>query len=172
MAFISDSGIGSAARTAGLAILLTLATALTVTVVPTLVSAQDTAPAAARSPGTEVEFAITGARSTRGFIRLCLTSNTRRFPDCTGDAAAHTLSIPASSSTARFEGLAPGTYALSLIHDENGNGRMDTSLGIPREGYGFSRDAAVRFGPPRFSAAAFVVAAVPLHHSVRVRYLL
>lgn len=50
-----------------------------------------------------------------------------------------------------------GDYALALVHDENGNGRMDTFLGMPREGFGFSRDAPVRFGPPRFEDARFAL---------------
>lgn len=131
----------------------------------------DTASVASAATGTSVDFTITGARSTRGWIRLCLTSNPRKFPDCSGDAGAHTLTIPATSTTAHFDNVTPGTYAMSLIHDENGNGKLDTSLGIPREGYGFSRNAPVRFGPPRFASAAFTVANLPLHHAVRVRYI-
>ncbi len=38
-----------------------------------------------------------------------------------------------------FEDISPGTYALAVIHDENGNGKLDTNwVGIPTEGYGFS----------------------------------
>ncbi len=50
----------------------------------------------------------------------------------------------------------PGTYALALLHDENGNGEMDSNfLGLPQEGYGFSNDAKVFLGPPSFEAASF-----------------
>jgi uncharacterized protein (DUF2141 family) len=35
-------------------------------------------------------------------------------------------------------------------------GKLDTNwLGIPKEGYGFSRDAQGGLGPPLFSAASF-----------------
>jgi uncharacterized protein (DUF2141 family) len=36
------------------------------------------------------------------------------------------------------------------------NGKLDTNiLGIPTEGYGFSRDAKALLGVPAFSAASF-----------------
>jgi len=55
-----------------------------------------------------------------------------------------------------FDGVAPGVYAVGMIHDENDNHKLDTNwIGIPREGYGTSRDAVGKFGPPSFKDAAF-----------------
>ncbi|MGP1665711.1 MAG: DUF2141 domain-containing protein [Rhodanobacter sp.] len=43
-----------------------------------------------------------------------------------------------------FKDLAPGTYAVRLVHDENGNGKLDTNMvGMPTEGYGFSNNPRV-----------------------------
>ncbi|MCS4509618.1 DUF2141 domain-containing protein [Xylophilus ampelinus] len=54
-----------------------------------------------------------------------------------------------------FRKLEPGRYGLSAFHDENADGTLDTyPLGIPREAYGFSRDARGMFGPPSFDASA------------------
>jgi len=111
-------------------------------------------------------------RSARGLVRMCLTADPANFPDCVSDARAVTRSVPASTRSLSFPGLASGTYALAVIHDENGNGRLDTFAGIPREGYGFSRDAAVSFGPPRFAAARFQLTGVTVQQQVRVRYIL
>jgi uncharacterized protein (DUF2141 family) len=68
--------------------------------------------------------------------------------------------------------LPPGQYALSVIHDENGNGRLDTILKVPREGFGFSRNPAIRMGPPRFEETRFQVSSSPVDQSVRIRYIL
>ena len=68
--------------------------------------------------------------------------------------------------------VAPGRYALSLFHDENSNGKLDTLMLMPREGFGFSRDAPVRFGPPKFSAAEFTVSGAAQRQTVRMRYML
>ena len=82
-------------------------------------------------------------------------------------------SVPAAQAGAiRIGGMAPGTYALAVIHDENGNGRLDKFMAIPREGFGFSRNPAIRMGPPRFEEVRFEAASGRVHQTVRMRYLL
>ncbi len=57
-----------------------------------------------------------------------------------------------------FKGVPPGTYAITVIHDENDDGKLSfDAAGIPIEGYGFSRDAIGRRGPPKFEDAALTV---------------
>jgi uncharacterized protein (DUF2141 family) len=52
--------------------------------------------------------------------------------------------------------VAPGTYAVSVLHDVNSNGDLDTNfLGIPKEPLGFSNGAKPKMGPPSFDAAKF-----------------
>ena len=72
----------------------------------------------------------------------------------------------------RFDGLPSGDYALALIHDENGNGKLDTVMGIPREGFGFSRNPAIRFGPPKFVESRIEVTSGGVDETVKVKYLL
>ena len=55
-----------------------------------------------------------------------------------------------------FEKLSFGEYAISVIHDQNGNGKLDSNIfRIPKEPYGFSNNAAATFGPPGFEESAF-----------------
>jgi uncharacterized protein (DUF2141 family) len=57
----------------------------------------------------------------------------------------------------RVRNVKPGTYAIAVFHDANGNGQLDRSfLGLPSEPYGFSNDVGRR-GPPNFEAARIVV---------------
>ncbi|MGZ8336261.1 MAG: DUF2141 domain-containing protein [Allosphingosinicella sp.] len=106
-------------------------------------------------------------------MRLCLTRNPAHFPDCNGDPAALKRSVPAAhAASIRFGGVAPGTWSLSVIHDENNNARLDRFMAIPREGFGFSRNPAIRMGPPRFDEVRFQVAAGPVRQVVRMKYLL
>lgn len=59
-----------------------------------------------------------------------------------------------------FKGLAPGTYAMRLMHDENGNGKLDANLvGMPTEGYGFSNNPRVMMRAATFQEASFQVPA-------------
>lgn len=123
------------------------------------------------TPLASLDIEITGLRSAKGVIQLCLTADAGAFPDCkSGGGIKRTLS--AAAPRIRFEGLAPGEYAVAVIHDANANARLDTTLGIPREGFGFSRNPAIRFGPPRFTAAQFAVGAGSETQQVRMRYLL
>lgn len=115
---------------------------------------------------------MTKLRSAKGMIRICLTADPDNFPACIDDAQATTRSIPATEHGIRFGGLPRGDYAVAVIHDENGNKKLDTFAGIPREGYGFSRNPAVTFGPPRFAAARFTVAGDAEMQQIRMHYLL
>ena len=57
----------------------------------------------------------------------------------------------------RVRNVKPGTYAIAVFHDVNGNGKLDRSfIGLPNEPYGFSNDVGRR-GPPSFEAARIVV---------------
>lgn len=126
----------------------------------------------AAAPGT-VTVAVSGLRSDKGLVLACLTARPKAFPDCKGDPAARELVVPAGRSVLlNFGAVPPGDYAVSVIHDENGNRRLDKRLVFPREGFGFSRDAPVRFGPPSFSDASFPVGAGGAEQQVRMRYML
>ncbi|GAB3042763.1 DUF2141 domain-containing protein [Spirosoma pulveris] len=52
----------------------------------------------------------------------------------------------------------PGSYAIAVYHDENGNGKMDKRMfGIPKEPYGFSNDFRPKLSAPKFSDCQFSV---------------
>lgn len=123
------------------------------------------------TPVSRLDVALDHLRSAKGLVRVCLTADPANFPACVDDADAVTLSIPAAERRFSMAGLRPGAYALAVIHDENGNGKLDTFAGIPREGYGFSRNAPVRFGPPRFKAARFTIEGETASQQVTMRYI-
>ncbi|MHA6721539.1 DUF2141 domain-containing protein [Sphingomonas sp. RS2018] len=124
------------------------------------------------APVARLELDMDGLRSAKGMIRICLTAEPANFPNCVDDARALTRSAPASAGTAVFDGLPVGDYAAAVIHDENGNKKLDTMMGIPREGFGFSRNPAIRFGPPKFAAARFDLGARGGAEKIRMKYLL
>lgn len=160
MASISVSGTGCAARTAGSVISRAAIFALAALLLP------------AASPLASLEIDVVKLRSQKGLLRICLTARPQSFPDCKNDAQALTRSVPATQTVVKFEGLSPGNYAAAIIHDENGNSKLDTLMGIPREGFGFSRNPAIGFGPPSFNAARFTVDTAAAPQQVRMRYLL
>ena len=175
MGFIFVSGTGCAAPTAAWATSrrrAAAAIALVLAGFPAMLAAMPPAPEAKR-PDTKLEVHIEGLRNARGLLHLCVTAQADHFPDCEGDPAARRTSV-AATDAARIvlRGLPEGDYAISAVHDENGNGRLDTVAGIPREGFGFSRNPRIGFGPPRFEQARFALNGAPVRHVIRVRYLL
>ena len=118
-----------------------------------------------------LDVTIEGLRKRAGVIRACLIARAQAFPDCVGDPSSIRLTIPASGRLS-FNAVPPGNYALTLFHDENANGKLDTILGIPREGFGFSRNPTVRFAAPKYDKVVIKIASGLNRITVRLQYLL
>jgi uncharacterized protein (DUF2141 family) len=75
------------------------------------------------------------------------------------------------SVTYIFRGVKPGTYGLSVIHDENDNGKFDTNfLGIPKEGWGFSNNPDV-MRKAKFDEAKFPVEQKNVAITIHIRHV-
>ena len=127
---------------------------------------------AAATPTASVEVDLAALRSARGLIHACMTTDPAHFPSCDKDPMALKRTVPAQVHQLRFSDIPAGRYALSVFHDENANQKLDTLLGIPREGFGFSRNPVIRFGPPRFDKVSIEVGPGLTRTSVRLQYLL
>lgn len=76
------------------------------------------------------------------------------------NAAIKDVKVPATPGETVFvvKDIPPGTYAIKMMQDENGNGKFDQSwLGLPLEPYGFSNDARPVFSAPDFAATKFTL---------------
>lgn len=122
----------------------------------------------------EVVITVTDLRSSKGVVRACMTMRSDVFPKCSKDPGSHRTVVPASGKVEiRFSGVKPGDYAIALLHDENDNGKADRSLGMmPKEGYGFSRDAPVKMAPPKFRDAVFTQGEGNSRLTIKMRYFL
>lgn len=123
-------------------------------------------------PGSaSLEITVTGIKSAKGVIRLALCPPDAGFPDCRG-GAVRALSVPIVNGVAKttLTGLLDGAYAVSLFHDVNANGKLDTFAGIPKEGFGFSRNPPVRPRAPKWGEAVIQVAGTT-SAAIRLRYI-
>jgi len=97
---------------------------------------------------------VGNVRVARGVVHVDVCPEAKFLKDdCpwSGDAPAR-VGITRVTVT----GLPPGRYAAQAFLDENSNGKVDRALfGIPKEGVGFSNDAKITLGPPKFADAAF-----------------
>ena len=116
---------------------------------------------------------VTGVRSAKGTVQAALypDANADRFLDLSASVARSLSKAKPGTVRVTFKNVKPGTYAVALFHDENGNGKLDaTSIGVPKEGAGFSRDARGTMGPPRFDRASFEVGAANKTITLRLSY--
>lgn len=119
-----------------------------------------------------LSMALEGLRSTKGQILVCVARLPSYFPDCSKDPDKRHFIVPAKGGAVSLGQLAPGNYAIAIIHDENGNGKLDTFAGIPREGVGFSRNPVLRFGAPSFQSASFAVTGGAVEQDIKLKYFL
>jgi uncharacterized protein (DUF2141 family) len=122
----------------------------------------------------EVVITVTDLRSSKGVVRACMTTREDVFPKCAKDPGSHRTVVPAGEKVViRFTGVKPGNYAIALLHDENDNGKADRAMGMmPKEGYGFSRDAPVKMAPPKFKDAVFATGDGSSRMTIKMRYFL
>lgn len=125
-----------------------------------------------KAPTGELDVQVEQLRNARGVIHACLTRDPRNFPDCSHDPTALKRTVPAGTPSLRFTGVAPGRYALTVVHDENSNNRFDKTFGIPREGFGFSRNPVVKTRAPRFGDVAIDIAPGVARQTIRLQYVL
>jgi uncharacterized protein (DUF2141 family) len=109
----------------------------------------------------------------KGNVLVCVTANPKFFPDCSKDPKSLRAKVAAhDAANVTFSGMEQGTYAIALLHDENANSKMDMTVFLPREGFGFSRNPAVVTGPPKFKSAAFLIDADEVSQRVKMKYML
>ena len=119
---------------------------------PTQAAADDEA--ASIAPTLTVERS--NLQNDEGQVGCSLYSKEDGFPTKAGKADVTMFVQPkAGKALCVFKGVKPGKYAVSVMHDENNDGKLETSMiGRPKEWWGVSNNAPPeRFGPPKFEAA-------------------
>ena len=116
---------------------------------------------------TDLRVTVDGIRGNQGKVMVALHMSKPDivFPNPAGTIAAQWRAAGTGEMEFVFSGLPPGRFAIAVFHDENNNDVLDVNLiGIPKEGYAFSRNARGFAGPPSFDAAAVEI---PKNNAVR-----
>lgn len=138
----------------------------------------DQAPANADFPANgSLTVQINGLENTDGQVCFNLYDSSTGFPNSPEAVIAKqcvaALQSPAEQTTVApddmastessplsvtFPDLSIGTYAVSVLHDENGDEQINQgTFGIPTEGFGFSRNPVIQAGAPDFYETALFV---------------
>lgn len=130
----------------------------------TLVVALGLATGAARAQSapttSELVVVVTAVPSTEGVLLVALYDTRRAW--LKPAQALRVQRVPPSRARLelRFADLAPGTYAVGVIHDVNRNDKLDFSF-FPyphiEEAAGMSNNPTSRLGPPSFEQSSFAL---------------
>lgn len=114
---------------------------------------------------------VTGFRNAKGRAGGTVFASPQGWPEETSRAVVHGgFPIENGRATEVFQ-IPAGKYAIAVIHDENGNHKLDRNfLGIPREGFGFANNPRVLMSPPSFQAASTQVSCPETQIDIRLIY--
>jgi uncharacterized protein (DUF2141 family) len=93
-----------------------------------------------------------------GMIRLGLYTEAAYPDNDSTPVASADVRATAGETVVTLRNVPVGIYAIEVYQDLNSNGKMDSGfLGLPKEPYGFSRDARPRLSKPDFDRVKFTV---------------
>lgn len=117
-----------------------------------------------------LEVTVKNIKEPKGTIRVGLFTSEKDF--LKKAAIGKVVKATGTEITVVFENLQPGEYGLSVIHDENENGELDSNLiGIPKEGFAFGNNAMGMFGPPDFEKAKVKIENTEIRQEISLKYL-
>ncbi|HEY5918465.1 MAG TPA: DUF2141 domain-containing protein [Chryseolinea sp.] len=118
---------------------------------------------------SSLEIHVDNIKSKKGSIQFGLFNSEADF--LKNPIEKRVIKSTGTGITVVFENLQPGDYALSVIHDENENGELDSNaFGIPKEGFAFGNNALGSFGPPSFEKATIKVGDQDVKQDIKLKY--
>lgn len=124
---------------------------------------------AATAQASQLTVEITDLRTEKGAVMVALIDSAAGWNDGSKAIARRKLTPEGDKLTLAFDDLKPGQYAVQVMHDENGNGKLDTNfIGMPTEGYGFSNNPQV-MRRPTYDEARFELGADDATVAVKLR---
>lgn len=116
----------------------------------------------AAAQAAELELTVQNVGSGQGAVMVAVFNEAGQWLKKPVAVAQQAASTQADGKlTLVLKGLPEGELAISVFHDLNGNGKLDSNaMGIPMEPFAFSNDAKAMFSAPKFEAARFVAPGV------------
>ena len=107
---------------------------------------------------TNIQLLVSGFNNTNGQLAIAIFNNSNSFASESETYMDSTLTVTDDEMTILIEDINPGTYAISIFHDENENGELDVNwIGMPQEGFGFSNNPSIGFSAPTYDECNFTI---------------
>ena len=109
-------------------------------------------------PENSVTITIENIKGKNGTIQIAVFNKSESFPKVGGEYKLMQYKVSDGQSQFKIKDLPDGQYAIAIHHDENSDGKMNTNfLGIPKEGYAFSKNFKPKLSAPKFSDCAIII---------------
>ena len=106
----------------------------------------------------EIRILVSNIEEKRGTIHYGLYNNPKLFPEESGKILGGFEEVSkVIEDGLLIDDLEESNYAIAIFHDKNSNDKFDTFFSIPKEKFGFSNNARVFLGPPKFEDASIFV---------------
>lgn len=129
---------------------------------------------ASAQPTATVTVKIDGFKGTDGVALVVLYDSAESWLKIPKAAQVAHAKITGSALTVELKGVKPGSYAVSVIHDENKNNELDMRWlpwPKPKEGVAVSNDPENKVGPPKWDGAKFTVGGASTTVKATLKYL-
>ena len=101
---------------------------------------------------------VTNLVNNNGVCKTCLFTNASSFAGKGPAFKCAELKIQNKKAVVIFDAVPDGAYAIAVFHDENNNNKMDKNfIGIPKEGYGASKNKLPFASAPTFKENRFEI---------------
>jgi len=108
------------------------------------------------SQQTSISINVSNIRNSKGTVKWAVFKDASKFNSKEGYADAGSVVSKKGDVVINTKNIPDGTYAISVYHDENNNSDVDFNfLGLPVEGFGFSQNPRIYFGPPKYTECTF-----------------
>ena len=122
-----------------------------------------------------LEVRVQGLKSASGQVCLTLFSGPRGFPKGGNGSnlkASRCTVLARTGNVVTFSDIPYGVYAVAAVHDSNSDNRLNKNgLGIPSEGFGFSNNPPLKFGPASFAESEFFVSGIKTVVQIKMQYI-
>jgi len=121
--------------------------------------------AAAEEAPAKLTLTVTNIAEHKGALMIAVFD--AKGYDTDAQVAAGMVPVTGDTATTTFD-LPAGQYGIKLFHDVDGDGKMGMNpFGMPTEPFAFSNSAPAQFGPAKWDAAKFDVAAPATSHTIK-----
>lgn len=135
-----------------------------------MAGASFSAAAVAQNAGSSLTVNFTGIEEKQGAVMGVLFDSEAAYDGKGAPLRPIMVAADKGELTVVLDGLAPGTYALKIFHDVDGDHKMGTNpYGMPIEPFAFSNNAQGNMGPAKWADAKFEVKAGANTHSIIIQ---